>query len=131
MANTAGTSGGAIEVRDSGAITSSTFTDNTAVAGVGGAIDVAAYSVSIEDTILAGDAAPTGPEVCNAVQSFGHNLVAETDDSSGWVGSDLTGTESTPLDARLSAVGDYGGPTQTVGACRVVPPSAPALRSVA
>ena len=46
--------------------------------------------------------------------STGHNLVAETDGSSGWVSSDLTGTAAQPLNALLAVLGDYGGPTQTM-----------------
>ena len=46
--------------------------------------------------------------------SAGHNLVAETDGSSGWVSSDLTGTAAHPLNALLAALGNYGGPTQTI-----------------
>ena len=38
----------------------------------------------------------------------------KTDGSSGWIGSDLTGTMATPLDSGLAPLGDYGGPTQTV-----------------
>src|SRR5262249_28583471 len=34
--------------------------------------------------------------------------------SSGWVGSDLTGTKAAPLNPLLSPLGNYGGPTQTM-----------------
>ena len=46
--------------------------------------------------------------------SLGNNLIGETDGSSGWVGSDLTGTIATPLNPLLAPLGNYGGPTQTM-----------------
>ena len=48
------------------------------------------------------------------IASQGNNLIGETDGSSGWVGSDLTGTIASPLDPLLAPLGDYGGPTQTM-----------------
>ncbi len=49
-----------------------------------------------------------------AFTSRGNNLIGETDGSSGWVGSDLTGTIASPLDPLLAPLADYGGPTQTM-----------------
>ena len=46
--------------------------------------------------------------------SQGNNLIGETDGSSGWVGSDLTGTVATPLNPLLAPLGKFGGPTQTM-----------------
>ena len=46
--------------------------------------------------------------------SQGNNLIGETDGSTGWVASDLTGTIATPLNPLLAPLGDYGGPTQTM-----------------
>ena len=48
------------------------------------------------------------------IASQGNNLIGETDGSSGWVGSDLTGTIARPLDPLLAPLGNYGGPTQTM-----------------
>jgi hypothetical protein len=112
--NSAGTSGGGIEAQGTVTITFSTFSGNQAT--YGGAIDnnFGQYTVTVEDSILAGDSAPTGPEFCNSVTSAGHNLVAEIDGSSGWVSSDLTGTAAQPLNALLAVLGQYGGPTQTI-----------------
>src|SRR5271157_3382689 len=113
--NTAGVSGGAIEAQGTVLVTRSTFSANQATSS-GGAIDNAygQYTVKIGDSILAGDSCGFGPEVSNAVVSLGHNLVGEIDDSSGWVGSDLTGTVAQPLDPLLAPLGNYGGPTQTM-----------------
>ena len=46
--------------------------------------------------------------------SQGSNLIGEIDGSSGWVGSDLTGTVATPLNAMLAPLANNGGPTQTM-----------------
>jgi predicted outer membrane repeat protein len=112
--NSASESGGGIEAQGTVTVTFSTFSGNQAT--FGGAIDnnFGRYTVTLEDTILAGDSASTGPEYCNSVTSAGYNLVAETDGSSGWVSSDLTGTAAQPLNALLAALGHYGGPTETI-----------------
>jgi predicted outer membrane repeat protein len=112
--NSAVGSGGGIEAQGNLTVTSSTFSGNHA--NYGGAIDnyYGDYKVTVENSILAGDSAATGPEVCNSVTSGGHNLVAEVDGSSGWVSTDFFGTVARPLNALLSALGNYGGPTQTL-----------------
>ena len=55
-----------------------------------------------------------GPDAFGTFISQGNNLIGETDGSSGWVGSDLTGTIAQPLDAMLAPLGNYGGPTETM-----------------
>ena len=113
--NTAGTSGGAIDAQGPVTVTSSTFSGNQTTSG-GGAIDnyLNDYTVKIGDSILAGNSCPFGPNVSNGVVSLGHNLVGNTDGSSGWVASDLTGTGSNPLNPLLAPLGNYGGPTPTM-----------------
>ena len=59
--------------------------------------------------------ARSGPDVIGGTfTSQGHNLIGKTDGSSGWVGSDLTGTIASPLNPLLAPLGNYGGPTQTM-----------------
>ena len=70
--------------------------------------------VTLGNTIVATNTASTGPDVDGTVTSKGHNLIGKTDGSSGWVGSDLTGTIASPLNPLLAALGNYGGPTQTM-----------------
>src|SRR5262249_5656636 len=84
--------------------------------GGGGAIDnfLGLHRVAIINSILAGNTCDFGPDVNNSVVSLGNNLVGKTDGSSGWVGSDLTGTIAAPLDPRLGALASNGGPTQTM-----------------
>ena len=70
---------------------------------------------TIGNTIVAGNTATTsGPDALGTFASLGNNLIGETDGSSGWVGSDLTGTSAQPLNPLLAPLGNYGGPTQTV-----------------
>ncbi len=105
--------GGGIEAAGPVTVTSSTFSGNKAETG--GAIDnsLGDFAVTVQDSILAGDQANPGPEFANSVISGGNNLVAETDGSTGWVASDLTGTKAFPLAAKLGSLQNNGGPTQT------------------
>jgi len=85
-----------------------------------------AVTVKLANTIVAGNTAPTGPDAFGTFASQGHNLIGKTDGSSGWVGSDLTGTIATPLKPLLAPLGYYGGPTQTM----LPLPGSPALGGV-
>ncbi len=94
-------------------VTDCTVSGNSAF-GTGGGLQVGYGYIAIANTIVAGNTAGTGPDVNGGITSQGNNLIGKTDGSSGWVGSDLTGTEATPLDALLAPLGNYGGPTQTM-----------------
>ena len=54
-----------------------------------------------------------GPDVLGPVISLGYNLIGQTDGSTGWRSTDLTGTSAEPLDPLLGPLQDNGGPTQT------------------
>jgi hypothetical protein len=89
--------------------------------GTGGGIRVGPASVTLENTIIAGNTAanglgdttgaPTpGPNVDGAVTSNGHNLLGVTTEATGFTGTgDQTGAN--PM---LAALADNGGPTQTM-----------------
>jgi hypothetical protein len=89
--------------------------------GTGGGIRVGSGSVTLENTIIAGNTAangtgdttgaPTpGPNVDGAVTSNGHNLLGVATDATGFTGTgDQTGAN--PM---LAALADNGGPTQTM-----------------
>jgi hypothetical protein len=83
-------------------------------ASVGGGISILGGSLTLQNTIVAGNTAGTGPDISGSVNSQGNNLIGETDGSSGYVGSDLTGTAASPLPAGLGTLGNYGGPTPVV-----------------
>jgi HYR domain len=89
--------------------------------GTGGGIRVGPASVTLENTIIAGNTAangtgdttgaPTpGPNVDGAVTSNGHNLLGIATEATGFTGAgDQTGAN--PM---LAALADNGGPTQTM-----------------
>jgi len=89
--------------------------------GAGGGIRVGPASVTLENTIIAGNTAangagdasgaPTpGPNVDGTVTSNGHNLLSVATDAVGFSGAgDKTGAN--PM---LAALADNGGPTQTM-----------------
>ncbi len=70
--------------------------------------------ITLTDTIFAVNSAPSAPDIAGGATSKGYNLIGKTDGSSGWIGSDLTGTIAQPLNPLLAPLGDYGGPTKTV-----------------
>ncbi|MEZ5728592.1 MAG: FG-GAP-like repeat-containing protein [Burkholderiaceae bacterium] len=133
-ANIAATDGGAIQSKDPGSTleltnvtlsgTSATrgagaFLDNIAlivhstitgnsVGDAGGGLFVVSGTTSIGSSIIAGNSAPSGSDAKNTINSLGFNIVGSTSGSSGWVGSDQTGTA--PL---LGTLADNGGPTPT------------------
>ena len=92
-----------------------------AAEGTGGGIRVGPASVTLENTIIAGNTAANGtgnnpcaftpgPNVDGAVTSNGHNLLGVTIEATGFTGTgDLTGAN--PM---LAALADNGGPTQTM-----------------
>lgn len=106
----------------------------TVAAGGGVALGGGVYSansVSIVNTIIASgtvtggmggfdtfgggpDGYGLGPDVFGPVNSQGHNLIRAADGSSGWIGSDLTGTVAAPLNPLLAPLAFNGGPTKTM-----------------
>ena len=115
--NTAGSDGGGLECISGGTstliLTNCTVSGNTASSNGGGLYNNGGTTI-LGNTIVAVNTAGSGPDVFGGVTSQGNNLIGETDGSSGWVASDLTGTPATPLDAMLGPLGNYGGPTQTM-----------------
>jgi hypothetical protein len=71
-------------------------------------------TISVRSTIVADNVAPAGPDAFGTFTSLGHNLIGQTDGSSGWVASDLTGTTASPLDPQFGNFGNNGGPTNTL-----------------
>ncbi len=74
-------------------------------------------SVTLLNTIVAGNNAG-GADVSGpgTFTSMGHNLIGNVGTTTGWKASDLTGTNSSPLNPGLDPQGlqDNGGPTQTI-----------------
>ncbi len=114
--NTAVDGGG---VNNSGALVLAdcTISGNTASRG-GGGLYSSAGSATLGNTIIAGNTSQFSGDIGivghGLLISQGNNLIGETDGSSGWLSSDLTGTVAHPLNAEVSPLGNYGGPTQTI-----------------
>ncbi len=114
--NSARDNGGGLYTSSSGTsmLTSCTVSGNSAGLFGGGLYNLDG-TVDLGNTIVAKNTAATsGPDALGTFASQGNNLIGETDGSSGWVGSDLTGTSAQPLNPLLSPLGNYGGPTQTI-----------------
>ncbi|MFO1462853.1 MAG: choice-of-anchor Q domain-containing protein [bacterium] len=106
-------------------ILSSTITDNHATAGEGGGLAMSAatasdISVTVQNSILAGNTAFIEGADCTddnglsgTVVSQGFNLLGIDDQCSGEFDGtgDKIGTLASPLNPRLSALADNGGPT--------------------
>jgi hypothetical protein len=118
--NTA-SSGGAIDSPDFGiytdgtvAVTSSTLSGNAATTACGGLNQASSASMTVRNSIVAANTAPSSPDVCGAVDSQGHNLIGDGTDSSGWTDTDLAGTQDEPIDPHLGPLQDNGGSIQTM-----------------
>ncbi len=91
-----------------------TVSGNSALGKGGGVSTLIHDTTTLGNTILAGNTGLTAPDGAGGFTSQGNNLIGETDGSSGWVSSDLTGTIANPLDPLLAPLGNFGGPTQTM-----------------
>ncbi|BAZ32182.1 filamentous hemagglutinin outer membrane protein [Cylindrospermum sp. NIES-4074] len=103
--------GGAVNVN------SSTFSLNSA-SGNGGGIyrDIVGATVTLKNTIVAGNTSPNNPDVFGSLDAASsYNLIGDgtgTGISNGINGNQV-GTTRALIDPKLSVLGDYGGSTQT------------------
>ncbi|HYY94291.1 MAG TPA: choice-of-anchor Q domain-containing protein, partial [Pyrinomonadaceae bacterium] len=100
-------------------VTSSTVSGNSASGGngsdTGGILAVVGGIVGVRSSIIAGNTG-ISPDYSGRIGSQGHNLVGVGNGITGFfngVNNDIVGTASAPVDAKLSPLGFYGGPTQT------------------
>jgi hypothetical protein len=122
--NTAISGGGIYIAAGSLTITSSTVSGNAATSGGGGIDNTAGpQAITSRNTILAGNTAPSSPDVSGTLNSQGHNLIGDGTGGSGFHPTDLVGTSSNPIDPKLGPLQDNGGPTQTMALL----PSSPAI----
>jgi hypothetical protein len=71
--------------------------------------------VKTANTIIAKNSATSkGPDVLGVFASQGFNLIGNAKGSSGWRKTDRKGTAARPIDPKLDALKDNGGPTQTM-----------------
>ena len=113
--------GGLYNYSGTATLTDCTVSGNTAPSA-GGLDSSGVGAVAIGNTIVAANGSS---DVLGVFASQGYNLIGETDGSTGWVGSDLTGTSATPLNPLLAPLGNYGGPTQTMALL----PDSPAIQA--
>ncbi len=85
--------------------------------GSGGGIYTTGSGLTLTNSIISGNSVINGssaPDVSGGFNSLGFNLVGITDGSTGFNSGDLTGTSAKPLNAKLGALADNGGFTQTM-----------------
>jgi hypothetical protein len=80
----------------------------------GGGLYSTGGPLTVDSTITAANAAATGADGAGTFRSSGHNLISQSNGSSGWGATDQTGTVASPLDARFGDFGHTGGPTSTL-----------------
>jgi predicted outer membrane repeat protein len=93
-------------------VTASTLTGNSASYGGGGIFTDG--TLTIRNTIAAGNTAPDAPDVSGSLNSQGHNLIGDGTGGSGFIASDLVGAAAHPIDPKLGPLQNNGGPTQTM-----------------
>jgi hypothetical protein len=98
-------------------IINSTITNNQANFGFGGGIYVSGGDVVLHNTIVAGNRKGTAADdVYGNFSAFSsHNLIGAIDGSTGFDFSptNITGTKTSPQNAGLTSLGNYGGPMPT------------------
>src|SRR5262249_9585991 len=102
-------------------LVSSTVAFNAApgLGGKGGGIFAQGDHFVVRSSIVADNTVDpltfgAGPDVFGNFTSLGHNLIGQTDGSTGFDGGDLTGTSANPLDPLFGDFGNHGGPTDTL-----------------
>jgi hypothetical protein len=94
-----------------------TVVNNTAGTG-GGILNYTGAALYTANDIIANNSlsgsSGTGPDAAGAITSRGYNLISKSDGSTGWQSTDITGTIAVPVDPLLGALGNNGGPTQTI-----------------
>lgn len=116
--NTAATRGGGIAAT-SGSLLNCTVAANTAGTDCGGIFYQAVFgsTFAIRNTIVARNTVRvggTGPDVAGTFASLGHNLIGDGTGGGGFTTTDLVGTSAKPINPRLGALQNNGGPTKTM-----------------
>ncbi len=108
--------GGAVYLQGNASltVTNSTVSGNRANDGGGGYFIQTAGTLTLLNTIIAGNAAPSSPDVGGLVHSLGHNLIGDCTGGSGFAATDQVGTAAAPIDPKLGPLQDNGGLTPTM-----------------
>jgi MBG domain (YGX type)/Right handed beta helix region/PKD domain/Matrixin len=120
----AGISGGIFSGNGTTTLIDCTVNNNSASTNTGGV--GSAGTVTLSNTIVAGNTSPSSPDVIGTFISNGSNLIGiVTGGSSGWVSSDLQGTTTSPINPQLAALANNGGPVPT----EALLPNSPAINA--
>ncbi len=91
-----------------------TLTNCTITANAGPGSVVNSMPPDVRNTIIAGNAGGTGPDVTGTYNSQGHNLVGNVGTANGFTAAgDQVGTSAAPVNPRLGPLADNGGSTRT------------------
>ena len=130
VANNAAVRGGGLYNRDTASTTiiSSTVAHNIGTSEGGGVW--AGGTITVGNSILAENTSPSGPDyrksiASHVLNSMGSNLVGASTDNDFLIVGDAS--DLIDVDAMIGPLGDYGGPTETVG----LRPGSPAINSAA
>jgi hypothetical protein len=100
------------------AVSNSTISGNTVsapgIAAGGGMTAAAQTTLTAENDIVAGNVAPSSPDLNGSFASQGHNLIGDGTGGHGYDSTDLVGTSDHPIDPKLGPLQDNGGSTQTM-----------------
>jgi uncharacterized protein YjdB len=120
-----GGDGGGIDNQGTLTVTNSTLSGNTATDGRGGGIfdDLRSGPPTLSNTIVAGNTAAVGPDFDAFVASGGYNVIGNTSDAGGFIGTDQQNVDP-KLDPK--GLGNHGGPTLTIALL----PTSPAIEYV-
>ena len=116
--NGTGDDGGGLYNNDTATVTNCTFGGNSTAAGSdhrGGGIYVSSGTVNLRNTILAYNISDAGPDCYGTINSQDYNLI---EDTSGCTILGTTTHNIYSVDAELGALGDNGGPTDTMALCK-------------
>jgi hypothetical protein len=106
-------------------VANSTLSGNVAAAAGGGLYQVSSGSLTVRNTLVAGNTARSSPDVSGSLNSQGYDLIGDGTGGSGWTDTDLVGTHDAPINPLLGPLQDHGGPTQTMALL----PGSPALNA--
>lgn len=124
--NISGDRGGAISASIDVDLNFCTLVKNTA-SGQGGAVRLDGSNCTLENTLVAGNLSPLGPNLGlngGTYTSNGYNFIGDST-GSAWVPAmaDQLGSSTSPLDPLVLSLMNNGGPTETIG----LDPNSPCL----
>jgi hypothetical protein len=107
--------GGGVQNLGATVLTNATVSGNTTT-GPGGGVRNVMGTMSVRNTIVAGNTADTNPDAAGTLNSLGNNLIGISTGSNGVtnnVNGDKVGTSAAPINANLGALQSNGGQTDT------------------